>query len=460
MTESFELPDRWAEYANKMETDRLNERRSTWPDQKDKNRTHPQIIIEKNDSIDSRYCLGRPDSGSCSPSSMISDSMSISEFDPSISHMTQSLRPHSRALISGYLYKKGVKSKMWKKRWYTLSDYTLFCYKSSKDAQLLSAIPLPSFSVSIISAEDKIRRKHGFKVFKKHIRTHYFSADSEREMNDWIQEIGLACNLQSGADTASIAESTDLSRSVSYYTGKRQRTEIETKREDSFTRHGSLMLKNSQDDLCDQNQTGNSRVTNNEGWRKTVDRGMSTPLKMKPKFSVGSSPLKSSETNRNFTSEVRKSASSYELRLLNDREGNNHTGSDLRLPMFKYTENELNEKPKEELMRIVLKLVNELSVSNTEKIKYKKRMEKHKSTLVELKTSMVQIFDKMQNQLYVEQEKYSAAMRQVRQLEKQISNLEASSKLGRDIFKLTPQLANEIEALEEKISKVLIDLSF
>ena len=37
-------------------------------------------------------------------------------------------------------------------------------------------------------------------------------------------------------------------------------------------------------------------------------------------------------------------------------------------------------------MRIVLKLVNELSVSNTEKIKYKKRMEKHKSTLVELKT--------------------------------------------------------------------------
>ena len=28
------------------------------------------------------------------------------------------------------------------------------------------------------------------------------------------------------------------------------------------------------DDLCDQNQTGNSRVTNNEGWRKTVDRGM------------------------------------------------------------------------------------------------------------------------------------------------------------------------------------------
>ena len=36
---------------------------------------------------------------------------------------------------------------------------------------------------------------------------------------------------------------------------------------------------------------------------------------------------------------------------------------------------------------------------------------------------MVQIFDKMQNQLYVEQEKYSAAMRQVRQLEKQVSSI-------------------------------------
>lgn len=34
--------------------------------------------------------------------------------------------------------------------------------------------------------------------------------------------------------------------------------------------------------------------------------------------------------------------------------------------------------------------------------------------------SMVKIFDKMQNQLFVEQEKYSAAMRQIKQLEKQV----------------------------------------
>ena len=37
-------------------------------------------------------------------------------------------------------------------------------------------------------------------------------------------------------------------------------------------------------------------------------------------------------------------------------------------------------------MRTVLMLVNELNVTNTEKLRYKKRMEKHKSTLVQLKT--------------------------------------------------------------------------
>ena len=37
-------------------------------------------------------------------------------------------------------------------------------------------------------------------------------------------------------------------------------------------------------------------------------------------------------------------------------------------------------------MRTVLMLVNELNVTNTEKLRYKKRMEKHKSTLIQLKT--------------------------------------------------------------------------
>ena len=37
-------------------------------------------------------------------------------------------------------------------------------------------------------------------------------------------------------------------------------------------------------------------------------------------------------------------------------------------------------------MRTVLMLVNELNITNTEKLRYKKRMEKHKSTLIQLKT--------------------------------------------------------------------------
>eukprot|EP00800_Vazella_pourtalesii_P023601 TRINITY_DN963_c0_g1_i2.p1 TRINITY_DN963_c0_g1~~TRINITY_DN963_c0_g1_i2.p1 ORF type:complete len:531 (-),score=114.16 TRINITY_DN963_c0_g1_i2:119-1711(-) len=218
------------------------------------------------------------------------------------------------------------------------------------------------------------------------------------------------------------------------------------------------MLKGSQDDLCDQPNNANVKkiLGSSVTFRKQdYYRGMETKLQ---KMSVDTGILLKGEemAQGRIKSEVRKSASSFELRLLNET-GNNsdqsikHEQQQMQAKYAGYTENILNESSKEDLVRTVLMLVNELNVTNTEKLRYKKRMEKHKSTLVQLKTSMVKIFDKMQNQLFVEQEKYSAAMRQIKQLEKQISNLEAPSKLGRDIFKLTPQLANEIDALDAKI---------
>ncbi|KAI6661050.1 hypothetical protein LOD99_13772 [Oopsacas minuta] len=460
MTEVLPLPDRWAEYTSRQESIANDEeKKSAWTQNGHTNKPH--IIVDKSESIDSRF-YEKVDSRSGSPSSMISDTISISEFDPTIKNMTQSLCPQGKSIISGYLYKKGVKSKMWMKRWYTLSDYTLFCFKNPKDTQLLRAIPLPSFSVSVLTPDSKIRKKHGFKVYKKQLRTHYFAAETEAEMLDWVQEISSACNLLSGTDTASLAsESTDLARSVSYTNNRnnRFRSTTDTKPSRSeFIRHGSLMLKSSQDDLCDQTDSSNSKLligTNTMAWRKDPNRGM-IPDKLQ-KMSVDSGVLLKGQAyeRERIITDVRKSASSFELRLLNE---NSETVPQPQIQQTQskyagFTENNLNENSKEDLVRIVLMLVNELNVTNTEKLRYKKRMEKHKSTLIDLKTSMVKIFDKMQSQLFIEQEKYSAAMRQIKQLEKQISNLEAPSKLGRDIFKLTPQLANEIDALDAKISK-------
>uniref|UniRef100_A0A8C7XS48 Pleckstrin homology domain containing A5 n=1 Tax=Oryzias sinensis TaxID=183150 RepID=A0A8C7XS48_9TELE len=54
--------------------------------------------------------------------------------------------------------------KLWKKRWFVLSDLCLFYYRDEKEEGILGSILLPSFHISKCAEDDHINRKYAFKV--------------------------------------------------------------------------------------------------------------------------------------------------------------------------------------------------------------------------------------------------------------------------------------------------------
>uniref|UniRef100_A0A8D0F4L1 Pleckstrin homology domain containing A5 n=1 Tax=Strix occidentalis caurina TaxID=311401 RepID=A0A8D0F4L1_STROC len=73
--------------------------------------------------------------------------------------------PNAPVVRRGWLYKQdSTGMKLWKKRWFVLSDLCLFYYRDEKEEGILGSILLPSFQISVLSAEDHINRKYAFKV--------------------------------------------------------------------------------------------------------------------------------------------------------------------------------------------------------------------------------------------------------------------------------------------------------
>ncbi|XP_044257652.1 uncharacterized protein LOC123006857 isoform X3 [Tribolium madens] len=106
--------------------------------------------------------------------------------------------------MQGWLHKQGSEGLMlWKKRWFVLSEYCLFYYKSPEEEKLLGSILLPSYKVSICGPEDKVNRKYAFKCEHANMRTYILAADSQELMMQWIRVLNLACLLQSNVETES-----------------------------------------------------------------------------------------------------------------------------------------------------------------------------------------------------------------------------------------------------------------
>ncbi|MEQ2239784.1 Pleckstrin y domain-containing A member 5 [Ilyodon furcidens] len=64
-----------------------------------------------------------------------------------------------------WLYKQdSTGMKLWKKRWFVLSDMCLFYYRDEKEDSILGSILLPSFYISMLSVDDHISKKYAFKV--------------------------------------------------------------------------------------------------------------------------------------------------------------------------------------------------------------------------------------------------------------------------------------------------------
>ncbi|XP_046879267.1 pleckstrin homology domain-containing family A member 5 isoform X5 [Hypomesus transpacificus] len=96
--------------------------------------------------------------------------------------------PNAPATRSSWLYKQdSTGMKLWKKRWFVLSDMCLFYYRDEKEEVVLGSILLPSFHISMLSVDDHISRKYAFKATHPNMRTYYFCTDTVKDMEDWMK---------------------------------------------------------------------------------------------------------------------------------------------------------------------------------------------------------------------------------------------------------------------------------
>ncbi|XP_034391033.1 pleckstrin homology domain-containing family A member 5-like isoform X6 [Cyclopterus lumpus] len=111
--------------------------------------------------------------------------------------------PSAPVIKRNWLYKQdSTGMKLWKKRWFVLSDLCLFYYRDEKEEGILGSLLLPSFRVTMLSVDDHINRKYAFKVTfsvchfscplskqatHPNMRTYYFCSDTAKEMEAWMK---------------------------------------------------------------------------------------------------------------------------------------------------------------------------------------------------------------------------------------------------------------------------------
>ncbi|XP_026497286.2 uncharacterized protein Kmr isoform X6 [Vanessa tameamea] len=118
---------------------------------------------------------------------------------------TQALRsptaqriPSAPVTMAGLLYKQGSDGlKVWRKRWFVLSEYCLFYYKSQDEEKLLGSVLLPSYKVSACTADDKVMRKFAFKLEHANMRTYVLAALDQETMLKWVKALTMAALMQS-----------------------------------------------------------------------------------------------------------------------------------------------------------------------------------------------------------------------------------------------------------------------
>ncbi|KAL9228677.1 hypothetical protein vseg_004230 [Gypsophila vaccaria] len=105
---------------------------------------------------------------------------------------------------TGYLFKQGEYIKTWRRRWFVLKKGKLLWFRDSADVKP-TAVPRGVINVGrctvVRGAEDVINKAHSFLVYLDGWPI-YFVADSDKEMEEWINSIGRAIVQNSGAVAA------------------------------------------------------------------------------------------------------------------------------------------------------------------------------------------------------------------------------------------------------------------
>ncbi|XP_075047113.1 pleckstrin homology domain-containing family A member 7-like isoform X2 [Mixophyes fleayi] len=96
--------------------------------------------------------------------------------------------PNSPVVIRGWLYKQDSSGlRLWKRRWFVLSDFCLFYYRDSREETVLGSILLPSYEILPACPREVKNRRFSFKAEHPGMRTYYFGADTQEDMNAWIR---------------------------------------------------------------------------------------------------------------------------------------------------------------------------------------------------------------------------------------------------------------------------------
>ncbi|CAB1312255.1 unnamed protein product [Coregonus sp. 'balchen'] len=105
--------------------------------------------------------------------------------------------PNCPVVIRGWLNKKDSSGlKLWKRRWFVLSNYCLFYYKDSREESVLGSIPLPSYNILFCTPRECKNRKNTFKVVHQGMRSYFFSADTQEDMLGWVRALSQSACME------------------------------------------------------------------------------------------------------------------------------------------------------------------------------------------------------------------------------------------------------------------------
>ncbi|TMS21989.1 Pleckstrin homology domain-containing family A member 7 [Larimichthys crocea] len=139
--------------------------------------------------------------------------------------------PNCSVVIRGWLNKKDSSGlKLWKRRWFVLSNYCLFYYKDSREESVLGSIPLPSYKILFCTPRECKNRKFTFKVVHQGMRSYFFSADTQEDMLGWVRAL---------SQSASMEPDSSLNRTPSPPEFSRRRVYGPNQEEDSFPENTS-----------------------------------------------------------------------------------------------------------------------------------------------------------------------------------------------------------------------------
>ncbi|XP_049419689.1 pleckstrin homology domain-containing family A member 7 isoform X1 [Epinephelus fuscoguttatus] len=108
--------------------------------------------------------------------------------------------PNCPVVIRGWLNKKDSSGlKLWKRRWFVLSNFCLFYYKDSREESVLGSIPLPSYKILFCTPRECKNRKFTFKVVHQGMRSYFFSADTQEDMLGWVRALSQSAAMETNS---------------------------------------------------------------------------------------------------------------------------------------------------------------------------------------------------------------------------------------------------------------------